>query len=300
MGKTVIPPALPEGVRLVVPVMAATGGSGRSAVASLLANALADSGTTVVLDTGPRMSSPWPVWSAGLGSDGLSALPPDRPLSRGRVHRAAAVRPSTVGRRPWQVLTDSREWHAPPLGLPSAPAAWYQLGAVGGWQSVIADTHHPVSHDILTARCTGRAGHTSGWCGLPYAVPVLCAAATSDGVQALQQSVMALHSEGLPLERTVVVLVATADSRTPAVVRAARTMLAPRTAAMVGLPHDPHIRAHGLKSLAPLHSRTHQAGARLAAAVLTAAYAAWGDPLPQAPRPAPLPAAAPALRGTRS
>ncbi|MEV8396702.1 hypothetical protein [Streptomyces niveus] len=298
MGKAVVPPALPEGVRLMVPVMGATGGSGRSAVASLLADALADAGTTVVLDTAPRLTSPWPAWTTGLGSGGLAALPPDRPLSRGRVHRAAVGRLSVTG-RPWQVLTDNREWDAPPLDLSSVPAAWYQLSAVGGWQAVVADTHHPVAHDVLSARCAGQAGQTSGWFDLPYAVPVLCAAATADGVQALQQSVMALHAEGLPLHRTVVVLAATADSRPPAVVRAARTMLAPRAAAVVELPHDPHIRAHGLKALAPLHSRTHHAGARLAAAVITAAHAAWGDPLPQAPRPAPLPAGPSALRGTR-
>ncbi|MET8451665.1 hypothetical protein [Streptomyces sp. NPDC005209] len=181
-----------------------------------------------------------------------------------------------------------------PLALPEPPAAWYQLAAIGGWQAVIADTVHPLAHDILAARCAGELGQTRGWYELPYSVPVLCAAATADGIQALQQAVMALHAEGLPLNRTVVVLVATGDGRPPAPVRAGATMLTARTAAVVHLPYDPHIRAHGLMA-ARLRTRTRQAAAQITGAVLAAAHTAWGQPLPDAPQPAPLPSVVPAL-----
>lgn len=288
------PPALPEGARLVLPVMAATGGSGRSTVANLLACGLAASGRVVVLDTSPRLSSPWPAWTAGQNAGGLAALPADQPLSRARVQQAAAQRPG-IADASWQVLTDGREWHSAPLALPQDPAAWHQLAAIGGWQTVIADTTHPVAHDVLAARCEDRAGQTRGWCDLPFAVPVLCAAATASGVQALQQAVMAMHAEGLPLQRAVAVLVASTDGRPPAVVRAGATMLTARTAAVVNLPHDPSIRAHGLREPARLRPRTRQAAAALAAAVLASAHAAWGQPLPEAARPRPLSVSVPAL-----
>ncbi|MGW0964092.1 hypothetical protein ACWD4K_34995 [Streptomyces gelaticus] len=286
--------ALPAESRLVLPVMAATGGSGRSTVADLLAGAMAAAGTaTVVLDTAPRLSSPWPSWTLGQEAGGLAVLPPDRPLTRSQVRSAVARRPAGRGAG-WQVLTDGRDWHSPPLALPQDPAAWLQLAAIGGWQAVIADTTHPVAHDILDARCAGRTGQTRAWCELPYAVPVLCAAATAGGVQALQQAVMALHADGMPLPRTVAVLVAQTDGRLPAVVRAGATMLTSRTAAVVHLPHDPHIRTHGLRTVSRLRSRTRQAAHSLARAVLAAAGATWGIPLPDAPRPAPLAVVSPA------
>lgn len=282
-GSSAEAPRLPDDARLIVPVLAATGGSGRSTVANLLACALAPAGRTVVLDIAPRLSSPWPGW-AGQTNGGLAALPTDRPLSRRHAEQAAAARPGLNGST-WHVLTDSREWHSAPLVLPDEPAAWNQLAAIGHWQSVVVDTSHPIAHDVLAARCEGRPGLTRGWCDLPFAVPVICAAATAGGVQALQQAVMAMHAEGLPLQRAVIVLVGTADGRAPATVRAAATMLEPRTHRVVHLPHDPTIRAHGLREPTRLRSRTATAAATLASAVLGAAQTAWGDPLPPAPRP---------------
>lgn len=98
---------------------------------------------------------------------------------------------------------------------------------------------------------------------------------------------MALHAEGLPLGRTVVVLVAAGDGRPPAAVRAGATMLTARTAAVVHLPYDSPIRAHGLYG-ARLRPRTRQAAARLTSAVLATAHRTWGEPLPDAPQPAPI------------
>lgn len=283
--RAVVVPELPSGVRLSVPVMAATGGSGRSTVAGLLGAGLAASGSTVVLDLAPRLTSPWPARLAEQKAGGLAELPPDRPLTRSAVQQACAVDTGVDGSS-WHLLSDGREWHTRPLALPEEPATWYQLAAIGGWQAVVADTAHPIAHDLLTARCAGSTGHTRGWYDVPYAVPVLCAAATAQGVRALQQAVMVLHAEGLPLRRTVVALVATGEGRAPVAVRAGATMLAPRTAAVVEVPYDPHIRAHSLTA-ARLRSRTLQAAARLTGAVLTAAHTAWGHPLPDAPRPAP-------------
>ncbi|MCX5374965.1 hypothetical protein [Streptomyces sp. NBC_00091] len=276
---------LPADARLMVPVLAPTGGAGRSTLAFLLASELAATGDTVVLDTAPRLASPWPAWIDAPGGSGLSALPPAEPASREAVRAACAAMGGSTGR--WELLTDGRDWSAPPLDLPPEPAAWYQLAALGGWQAVVADTAHPVTHDLLAARCAGLPGQTRAWLSLPYAVPVLCAAASAEGVQALQQAVMAMSAENLPLHRVVAVLVATGDGRLPPVVRAAATMLSGRTADVVHLPYDANLRASGLRT-GRVHARTRQAAARIAAAVLGAAHESWGAPLPPAPQPAVL------------
>ncbi|MFC8874183.1 hypothetical protein [Streptomyces ardesiacus] len=285
-------PQLPLSARLAVPVMAATGGSGRTTVARLLGTGLASCGSTVVLDLAPRLSSPWPALLAGQQAGGVAVLPPDRPLTRSAVQQACVVQRThavgvEAGSGAWHLLSDGQDWHARPLDLPENPAAWYQLAAIGGWQAVVADTVHPLAHDLLAARCAGKTGRTRGWYDLPFSVPVLCAAATAQGMRSLQQAVMVLHAEGLPLRRTVVALVATGAGRPPVAVRAGAAMLTSRTAAVVQVPHDPHVHAHSLAA-ARLHSRTLQAGDRLAGAVLDAAHAAWGRPLPDAPHPAPI------------
>lgn len=279
-------PTLPDGARLVVPVMGpGSGGSGRSTVAGLVAVAMAGAGPTVVLDLAPRLVSPWPLWSADPGK-GLASIPPDRPLRRGEVV-AAAARFRASEETIWHVLTDHQDWAAPPLGLPGAPAAWYQLAAIGGWRTVVADTAHPLTHDIVTAGSTRTSGTTAAWTALPYAVPVLCAAATGAGVHALQQAVHAMEAEGLPLKRLVVALVDQAGDRQPAVVKAASTMLAPRVAGLVQVPYDPALRATGLQETARLRLRTRQAADALARAVLQSAQSAWGTPLGVAEQPAP-------------
>ncbi|MFI8944149.1 hypothetical protein [Streptomyces syringium] len=221
------------------------------------------------------------------------SLPPDQPMTRHQVW-AAASRCRAAEGRSWQVLTDHQDWGSPPLVLPGAPAAWYQLAAAGGWQAVVADTCHAMAHDIVTARCEGRSGLTAEWCSLPFSVPVLCAAATGAGVHALQTSVQAATAEGLPLRRMVVALVAIGDGRPPPAVRAAATMLQPYVSAVVHVPYDSGIRTHGMRDADRLKPRSVEAASELARAVLASAHGTWGAVLPPAPVPAEFPTALPA------
>lgn len=280
---TAVPP-LPENTRLVIPVMGAAGGSGRSTVAGLVASAMARAGPTVVLDTAARLASPWPSWCPTPGK-GLASIPADRPLRQSEVSEAAAKFVTSAGS--WDVLTDHQEWSAPPLDLPRDPAAWYQLAAIGGWRVVLADSSHALAHDIVTARCAAVPGLTAAWSSLPLAVPIFCAAATGSGVQALQQAVRGAEAEGLPLARLVIALVDLNDGRPPPVVRAAITMLTPRVASVIEVPYDPALRVGGLREVARLRPRTHQAAAALAQAVVRSAQSAWGTPLAAADQPAP-------------
>jgi hypothetical protein len=274
--------------RLMVPVMAATGGSGRSTVAGLLGYGLAQVGRTVVLDTASRLVSPWPSWAGEPGA-GLASIPPAKPASRRQI-LAAASQCRGPGGRAWQVLTDHQEWGAAPLVLPPEPAAWYQLAAAGGWQAVIADTTHAAAHDVVAARHAGRTSVTAAWCSLPVSVPVLCAAATGHGVRALQQLVRIAAAEGLPLQHTVVALVSLTEGRPAAAVRAAATMLQSHVSAVVTVYGDAALRSEGLAAAARLRGAPLETADRLAHAVLASAHRQWGDPLPPAPVPAVLPA----------
>ncbi|MET9864438.1 hypothetical protein ABZY93_34935 [Streptomyces smyrnaeus] len=275
---------LPAHARLLIPVLGPAGGSGRSTIAGLLAAAFSCAGPSVVLDTTPRLASPWPYWCAEPGA-GLASIPPDRPTTRQRIRDAASRCPAPEG-RDWYALTDHQEWSSAPLSLPTDPAAWYQLAAAGGWQAVIADTCEAVAQDIVTARCAGRAGQAASWCSLPFAVPVLCAAATGPGVQALQVAVKAAVAEGLPLQRMVIALTATGEGRPPSPVRAAAAMLRSHVFSVVTVPHDPHIRTYGMSDSHRVRPRTLAAGYDLARAVLASAHQVWGHPLPAARTPA--------------
>ncbi|MFF0430363.1 hypothetical protein ACFYUJ_39125 [Streptomyces sp. NPDC004520] len=287
MAKKLEPIAWPERARLVVPVLGAVGGSGRSTVAGLLAGAAADVGLCpVVLDTCARLSSPWPRW-AGEPGGGLRTVPAESPSTQSRVQAAASLCLS-AGSRSWHVLTDHQDWSAPPLVLPEDPWAWYQLTAIGGWELVVADTARPAADDVVRSRSEGRTSVTAGWCGLPYAVPLLVADASADGMHALEGVVMAAVAEGLPLGRTVVVVVRSSDRSVPAAVKAATTMLAPRVSALLEVPFDGGLRALGLTAPERLRSRTWRAAGQLLQAVLDSASSVWGDPLPAAPAPAPL------------
>ncbi|WP_307805600.1 hypothetical protein [Streptomyces spirodelae] len=262
------------------------GGSGRSTIAGLLAAAFSCAGPSVVLDTTPRLASPWPYWCAAPG-EGLASIPPDRPATRKAIQEAASNCRTPEGRT-WQALTDHQSWSSAPLSLPEDPAAWYQLAAAGGWQAVVADTPHAVAQDVISARCAGRTGQTASWCSLPFSVPVLSAAATGPGVQALQIAVKAAVAEGLPLQRAVVALTATSEGRQPSPVRAAAAMLRSHVFSVINVPYDPHIRTYGMSDSHRIRPKTLAAGYDLAGAVVASAHQVWGHPLPAARTPAPL------------
>jgi hypothetical protein len=196
----------------------------------------------------------------------------------------------------WDVLTDHLPWQNAPLALPAAPEAWHQLSALGPWQAMAFDTAHPMAHDIVAERSAGRPGLSARWCQLPYAVPVLTALTTNTQFDALQIAIMAAEADGLPLRRTVLAVSSFADSRPPGGVRAALTMLDRKVGAVVHVPYDAALRAHGLRDPARLRPATVRAARDLAAAVVDLARAAWGDPLPAAAIPAALaPASGPAV-----
>ena len=274
---------IPSRARLLVPVLGTGGGSGRSIVAGLLALGLSSAATAVVLDTAPRLSSPWPSWVDREGA-GLASIPPERPTTRAAVAAAASECRGGAGTA-WQVLTDQQPWSAAPLDLPVDPRAWHQLSAAGTWQTIVVDTDYPAAHDIVGGSTRG-GGRTASWCDLPFTVPVLCAPATGPGITLAQTTVLAAEAASLPLQRFVLATVATSPGRSPAPVRAGMTMLEPKLGRTVPIPFDEHIAAAGLREANRLKPRTTASSEALAAAVLSLAHSAWGTPLPAATSPA--------------
>ncbi|MFC5888740.1 hypothetical protein [Kitasatospora aburaviensis] len=261
---------LHQAARLTVPVLGATSGGGRTTVALLAAVGLARLAPTVVLDTAPVPSSPWRRWPL-VGGEGLASIPHDQPVRTSQVQSAAVA--GLDGRL--QVLTDRRPWPEAPLPLPAAPAAWQSLARMGGWQVGVADTDLVLCDDLVAGRAMGSS-RSAQWLLLDGAAPVLCAAASRDGLEAVAVSVAAAESERLPLQRCVLAVTGLAGGSLPRQCKAVLTMLAPRVGAVVQVPHCPDWRAHGLRDPSGLSRRFTAAADSLAAVLVDLAERSWG------------------------
>jgi hypothetical protein len=122
LGRAPDPAPHPGPDRVLVPVLAGTGGAGRSSLCALVAQRLAATqGTAVVLDTGHPNGSPWRNWLTAPPT----VLPPGEP--------ARLRAPDTVTVR---VLTDTRP--RPTLRQPARPdvAAWAGHPGLAGHRAV--------------------------------------------------------------------------------------------------------------------------------------------------------------------
>ncbi|MFD5565528.1 hypothetical protein [Kitasatospora griseola] len=251
-------------------MLGTTHGSGRTTVAVLAAVGLARLAPTVALDTSPVPSSPWRRWPLS-GGEGLEAIPSDQPVRTSQV-RAAAVS-GLSGQL--QVLTDRRPWTEAPLQLPAAPAAWQGLAQLGGWQVGVTDTDLVLGDDLVASR-SADSSRSAQWMLLDAGVPVLCAAATREGLEAAAVSMAAAESRRLPLQRCVLAVTGLAPGSLPRQCRALLTMLAPRVGAVFSVPHCTAWRAHGLRDPSGLSRRFAGAADDLAAAVVGLAERSWG------------------------
>jgi hypothetical protein len=147
---------------------------------------------------------------------------------------------------------------------------------------VLVDTDTP----LLTA-LTDSDG-PAGWLCRPGATPVLCAPASTRGVEDAQSLVTLLERLGLPAHRVTVAVVAVASGRVPRRVLAGLTLLQPRVAAVLRVPHDPWIRATGGVRI-DRTGRPLRRQVALLAATLTGLATASSPP--RAPDPLPSPAA---------
>jgi hypothetical protein len=184
-----------------------------------------------------------------------------------------------------RVLTDTRP--RPTLRPPPRldVATWAGHPGLAGHRCVVVDTDTA----LLTELAAGAdpAG-PAGWLCRPGAAPVLCLPASVKGVEDAQSLVTLLERLGLPAHRVTVAVMGVAAGRVPRRVLAGLTLLQPRVAATVRVPHDPWVRATGGVRI----DRTGRALRRqvaLLAATLTGL--ATASSRPPAPGPVPSPAA---------
>ncbi|SFG74000.1 hypothetical protein SAMN05421678_10885 [Actinopolymorpha cephalotaxi] len=278
---------LPRGVRALLPVLGASGGAGRSALAGLLAQVLAPTTRTVLVDTVPRGASPWADW-LGLGvahgaagdvagdqSVGLPAalVSPGRALDPDAVRGAALRRPVPVRRRRrgddlpdlgadaadgpgYDVLTDARPWTRAPVAVPEDPRWYAHLLETGGWFAGVVDTSTPVALAHVAARNAARPSALDEWAGRPDAVPVLVTSASGFGAAALARLVQVLEHDGLAVDRMVAAVVEVAGTDPPRWMDGELEPVRRRLAAVVRVPHDKAIRADGLARLDDLAPAT--------------------------------------------
>ncbi|MEQ7126958.1 hypothetical protein ABN034_20780 [Actinopolymorpha sp. B11F2] len=267
---------LPHGVRALVPVFAPIGGAGRSTVSGLLAQVLAPTTRTLVVDSAPPSSSPWPGW---LGIDAGERPHPGLPavLSHGPVAGLASVvgRPVPLGGRgrgpgrgredpldvgpggfggpSYDVLTDCRPLTTPPVVVPEVPRWYVDVLESGSWFAGVLDLRAPVPAAHVQARNAGLASVLDLWWRRADAVPVVVLPSSGDGLRATRRLLALLDRDGLSPARIVLAVV---DVAGPDVPRHVRTEIAGLgradqrgAATVVPVPYDPAIRAYGLSRL---------------------------------------------------
>jgi hypothetical protein len=261
MAKAQVQPVvMPAGVS-ALPVFAWGGGAGRSTVAGLMASALAPHVPTVVADTVPRVASPWSTWTDQPGA-GLLSVPGGDPPPGVAVRHAASVCQWPKGSS-WHVMTDVRPWNAPAISVPTDPYPWYQLVGSGGWNAVVVDTGHSVGKDLMTSQLTAAAPLTTRWAIAPQCVPIWCLPATGESVSTMLERGSFLAGAGINPQRMVLAVVSLGAGSDPRGVKAALTMLDGQFAAVVRVPFDSAIQAHGLREPGRLDQRTWRAGREL-------------------------------------
>jgi hypothetical protein len=267
---------LPHGVRALVPVFAPVGGAGRSTMAGLLAQVLAPTTRTLVVDPAPPASSPWPAWlgNAGRPHPGLPAVVSPGPAAslasvvgrpvplggRGRrasrgLDEALDVGSGGPGGPGYDVLTDCRPLTAPPVVVSEDPRWYADVLESGSWFAGVIDLGMPALASHVRARNADQASVIDAWWRRTDAVPVVVLPSSGDGVRAARQLLALLDRDGLSPARIVLAAI---DIAGPGVARSVHTQIAGlaggggdahRVAAVVPVPYDPAIREHGLKRL---------------------------------------------------
>jgi hypothetical protein len=289
---------------LVVPVMAASGGVGRSTVAALLAAALHQQTTdsrgraVAVCDTRPRAASPWPSWldhPAEHGTGWLAACAADTQQFGRELRRATSAVDMGDGRPIW-VLTDTGP--LVPAYSGADPGPWLWAPALRYLRAAVIDGDALEGFRLARQHAGGEPGTAASWMTLPVVRTAgLWVTDTSPGgLSRTLEAMTAAEACGLPMQQVVVVVNDARGHGWASRSRSRRTLLADRVGAIVELPHNPELR----RDDRPGFTAEQLAGRELTALV-SAVLAAAGRPVAgparaPAPEPAPAPSPPPAAR----
>jgi hypothetical protein len=261
--------------RLTVPVLAPTGGSGRSTLVYLLAAGVAEQARTLVVDTAAPLASPWADWvTRPAGDEGQAETV--RGLGEGLSVSAQQVYAAATG-----VATGTGGAFSV---LQAAPAMARALVDLFAPRIAVIDTDVSVLGALSADDPSASGGLPGGvlgglgeWLTAPACAPLLCVPGSAKGINDAAIAVHRLRDRGVPTERIQVAVVGIAAPEVPRRVRAGLTLLQPYVAGTVLVPHEPRLHAVGTPSWARSTPRLRGGVSQLLRA-LTTRPAADADP----------------------
>lgn len=206
--------------RLVVPVVSAAGGSGRSSVAAWLAAALhrhtlaapSDGRGTAVFDCGARGHSPWPSWVDAPAAAGTATLAGFRGAAAGaeadlaQLADAAASHVRIPAPGPLWVLTDTGTPTGSYLGADCGPRWWLPL--LPQTRCAVVDGDALEGARLAAQASGGPYSSLASWFATPF-LNVAAVWVTERGQDAAARTLDALTRAAevrLPVDRIVVVV----------------------------------------------------------------------------------------------
>ena len=283
---------------LVVPVMSAAGGVGRSTVAALLAAALnertADSRSraVAVCDTRPRSASPWPGWldhTAEHGTGWLAACTGDTEKFARELRRSTSAIDVADGRPIW-VLTDTGPLLPGFCEVEPGPRFWAPV--LRYLRAAVIDADPLEGFRLIRQQGGGEPGTAANWLAVASArtASLWVTDPSPAGLSRTLEAMTAAEECGLPMHQFIVAINDARGHGWAARSRSRRTLLADRVGAIVEIGHDVDLRRD------PRPSRSPERLSRGDIADLVmAVIGAGAGPVPRpAPHRAPGPASVPA------
>jgi hypothetical protein len=261
---------------LVVPVMSAAGGVGRSTVAAQIAVALHQRTTdsknraVAVCDCLPRCASPWPGWldhTAEHGTSWLAASTREQFPSEIRRSISAIDMPDS---KPLWVLTDTGPLAPSFAGADPGPAAWEPV--VRYARAAVIDADPLEGFRLARQQAGGQLSTAAAWMARPSVktAAVWVTDTSPTGLSRTLEAMTVAESCGLPMRQVVVAI---SDCRGQGWMprsRSRRMLLADRVGAIVEIGHDSALRRDDWPCGQPEQLSRHDVAA-LATAVLDAA-----------------------------
>ncbi len=281
---------------LVVPIVSAAGGVGRSTVAAQLAVALHQRTTdsrnraVAVCDCLPRCASPWPGWldhTAERGTSWLAAATATPEQLKREVPRSTSAIEMPTGKPLW-VLTDTGPLAPSFAGADPGPAAWEPV--LRYLRVAVIDADPLEGFRLARQQAGGRPSTAAAWMALP-AVKTAVVWVTDSSPTGLARTLEAMtvaESCGLSMRQVVVAI---SDCRGHGWMprsRSRRMLLDDRVGAIVELGHDAALRRDDWPC-----AQSDQLGRRDVAALASAVLEAADCP---AVSPSPIKDLAPAER----
>lgn len=252
------PVSLDGELPLVVPVMSAAGGAGRSTLAALLAAGLHQrtshgSGRAVgVCDIRPRAASPWPGWldhTAERGTSWLAECTADPRRFAQQMRRSTSAIDGADGRPIW-VMTDTGPLGLRYAGADPGPAFW--APALRYLRAAVIDADSLEGFRLARQAAGGEPASAAAWMATPLArtVGLWVTDPSPAGMSATLAAITTAQECDLPMERLVV---AVNDPRGDgwAARSLSRRLLADRVGAIVEIAHDVELRRDDRPSASP-------------------------------------------------